>query len=296
MAAGTKKAIELINEIMDGRGISASAGEVETILLREINDAIMQWYEKSGGNEDPAYRMTIILPKAESVSVNQNLNNGCSYDKETRILTIPATGTGVTWREGTGFTNNYINQTGQIIEYKDWVDPGIGQEVIGSGSAPTIHSIKVEELISSTKVKLAENDITATLSGSKIGVELGISSQTDNIDISGYTEYKTIYTIIKITDSATAAVVQKEENDFENIKAIKIYVNNYRDMIIWTRSGGMIKMWKGNLDSYGLRKMIYIRIPILCTTPEDYLDIRDANLNTIKAMLSGKTIETNQQQ
>lgn len=288
MAAGTKKAIELINEIMDARGIASSAGEAEIILLREINDAIMQWYDKSGGNEDPAYRMTVIIPKAESVSVINNISNGCSYDKDTRILTIPASGTGVTWREGTGFTNNYLNQTGQLIEYRDWVDPGINPDVSGSGLVPVKHSVKIEQILSATSVKLAENDITMTISGIKIAVEIGISGQNDNIDISGYTEYKTIFTILQITDSATQAVIHKDEQIFENIKAIKMQVNNYRDMILWARSGGNIKMWKGNIDAYGLRKMIYIRIPALCTSPEDLLDIRDANINIIKAMLNGQ--------
>lgn len=263
----------------------------DELLIRETNNAISELYEKSGGKDDPVYRTKMVIPKGEAVSVINVKGNMTSYNKDTKELTVPneeGTSTyGVVWYgDVKGFTDNYVGQQGIISEYRDWQDPGIGTNLENPDAMNAVikidHVIKVASVVGLNKVILEDNDITVNIAGNKIGVQLAVSNQVDNIDLSAMEEYYSIDRICMIRDSINPVVLEYPEIKFETIAGTPLIYNNYREMVLWCRSGSTIKMFKGSLLAYGIREMIYMKYPDKIKTLDEILDIKDNNINLLQ--------------
>ena len=115
----------------------------------------------------------------------------------------------------------------------------------------------------------------------------------DAINLATYAIYKNIREIILIESNTTGECVYKDKTEFLNITKppIGTYHSHWLNRIIWTRDGELIKLAKGTLSEYGALTMWIMRTPYECdiTSPDEYLDARDGDMNIIfdMALLTG---------
>lgn len=268
------------------------------LTLKVINEIVQEFYELSGAKDDPKYRSKVVIPRI--ASAYSNVNAGASYTASTRLLVIPASGGGITWDGATAFNSSFVGAAVKINIVAEFSGSG---ENRGASEAAAVQPTNtyyavVEEVVSPTTVKLtaASSSGIPNISGSALNALVTAISEQDDVYIGNLDIYKGIDKIVKITYAPSGTpkpTCEVDSMEFDYIKEIPKSANNYSEEVIWYRGGAYIYMFKGgDVSSYGKREMEVLRMPVKCTSQDDYIDVSDSNIRMIKDMVQIKMLQT----
>jgi len=243
-----------------------------TEYMRILNMNTDEFIALTGALDDEEYKDSAPLNEVtKSVSSSQDAGaayaGGSAYVAE---LTIPASGSGIVWVGDTDFDVSWIGANVAIVK----VSTGIS------------YSGTIESIVSATKVNVRTiQKITAAIAGNDLLAFITANSNADEINIGVLDIYKNIERITGIFSDIHGECSMFPFTEYKGIVKPSLYpYSTYRNQIICTRAGENLFFAKGDLDSYGVRTMYFIRNPYHVTTLEDLLDIRDKNFNMVQDM------------
>lgn len=123
--------------------------------------------------------------------------------------------------------------------------------------------------------------LTGNKNDSDYSDEFAITSNNDTINMA-VLDFEKIDKITAITYGSGKPCIEKKEREFYNIKAYGSN-SNYKNEVIWHRQGTILYFLKGSsIASYGVRTIWYTRLPDKAIRFDDYIDVKDTDLNLIK--------------
>lgn len=261
-------------------------------ILTTINDCTDEFHELSGTKNEPEYRDSMVIPVSRAVSSIGG--TGASYDASDKKIVIPLTGTGIEWiNDESGFDDSWIGAF-VVITIGNAVGGIENPNIEAPGGGQRYTSI-VESVPNTTSVILESTGYTlpsADLSGATLNISIQLlNNEVDTIDLSQLSNFKRIDKITTI-ESDLHEVVEMQEKDFNAVSRYDPAESPYGDTIIWKRHGDILHFNKGSLTGYGTRTMNFTRLPILCVTYNDFIDIKDTGINLLKDMVALKIIAT----
>lgn len=264
----------------------------DKLTSKELYRCVLEYFGLQGFKDDPAYRAFDVIPVIATVTSNQAA--GASYNATGRILTIPASGSGITWTGATAFASSFVGAQVKLEIIQEFPS-----DIDAVGPAPTnIYNTVIESVTNGTTVVLAlKNPAIPSIAGSILKVTVTATSEQDEVDLTSLAYYKIIDTIVQISstlsDGTVLLHIPKESAEFMGIKSTPTLADNYSDDVIFFRSGSVVRFRKGgNLTSYGVREMEYTRFPVPPTSLDSYVDIPDTAMKLMIDMICLEILET----
>jgi hypothetical protein len=255
----------------------------KTAIFDDIYLALAESAELSGSKNDPIYRASAVIPQTKSVVSNDSA--GVTWVNATKTLDVPLASTNLdnAWTgDADGFDPTWVGAAVTM----NYIGIGLFQTTIAIVPSPpdVTHVVLADDLPDDFVLAGAVNpDATSIVMSSTAGANI--------VDISGIADYKFIDRITAIEDSISGLCVEMPEKDFRAIKNFVSDENDYRNDIIWYRSGGLIYFCKNSITSYGTRTMFYTRYPIKPTVYTEYIDFPDPMLNVLIDVVVTKILQ-----
>lgn len=252
----------------------------------EINLCLMEYWALAGMKDDPYYQDSDVIPKIAQVISNQAA--GASFNATGRVLTIPASGSGITWSGATAFNSSFVGAPVRLEVISEFS----GGDVDAVNAPSNIYNTTVESVTNGTTVVLVSTAIPS-ISGAVLKVTVTATSEQDQVDLSALDNWKSMQEIIKVTSAVGGLCVPVDSREFTYLQGLSAAASNYSGSVVYYQSGAFLFFLKGgDLANYGNRVIEYIRLPRYSTVITDYIDIPDQNTRMLMDMVEIKMIQT----
>ena len=248
----------------------------DSMIMKAYNDALMSYYDLSGIKDQDVYVDKVPLPIVKKVFSNGAA--GGSLDATAQILTLPLEDADILWTDSNGFdadwegTQIVITDTGDGLDYHVEIVDFL--ENIGGFTQVSVEPTPTGKPF----VDIAAADLL-------VQGETSAYKTADEIDLTRYVNYKRIDKIIKMTKSDPSGrstskrlcLEMKSSKEFQGLReSHQTEYSNYKNDIIWWRSGEILERSKGHsVSSYGNCLLELTLFPAVMAENEDYLDAPD---------------------